>query len=153
MPGIGPDGDGTVAISITRYGFAIELAFVDNYKPLLEHIASFLKQRGFFSTFLFQRTNGKTFWRLRVRRNEDTVGILRFMLPHLDKKLEEAKVAIDYLTNRVDGVEFAKRINYQVRELARGLGRDSFPRTCASSNLKERSLDSIGQHLLEGTKR
>lgn len=94
------DGDGSISISVTRFGFAIGLAFADNYEPLLEHMASFLQERGFFSTLSLQRTKGKKFWRLRVRRREDTVNILNSMLPYLDKKHEEARAAVDYLTTR-----------------------------------------------------
>lgn len=109
------DGDGTVSISITEFGFALELVFVDNYKPFLEHIASFLQLNGFFSTFYFHRSNGRSSWRLRVRRKEDVISVLSLMLPHLDKKRNEAEAAIDYLTNRIDGANFAKRINGQVK--------------------------------------
>lgn len=109
------DGDGTVSISITRFGFAIELVLVDNYKPLLEHIASFLLKKGFFSTFFFHKSNGRSSWRLRVKRKEDVIGVLSSVLLHLDKKREETKAAIEYLTDRIDGVEFARRINNQVK--------------------------------------
>lgn len=40
------DGEGSISISITRFGFSIGSAFADSYKPLLEHIASFLQNGG-----------------------------------------------------------------------------------------------------------
>lgn len=109
------DGEGSISISITRFGFSIGSAFADSYKPLLEHVASFLQNGGFYSTLALQRTKGKKFWRLRVRRNDDTVSILSLMLPHLDKKQDEARAAIDYPTDKIDGVELATRINEQVK--------------------------------------
>lgn len=50
-----------------------------------------------------------------MRRNDDTVSILSLMLPHLDKKQDEARAAIDYPTDKIDGVELATRINEQVK--------------------------------------
>ncbi len=109
------DGDGSLKVHWGVYSFTLAISWADQYKGQLVHIREFLENRGLIGHIGKYREKARIYYELSVSERNNALGVLKKMLPHLDKKKSQAKAAIDYLENRITGEKFAEAMNEAVR--------------------------------------
>jgi len=99
------DGDGTIAtsdISNQPFKLGLSLVFTDQSTEQIANIRNFLINHGIKTSNILKTSKG-TASIVVVSQIESVKMTLRFMLPHLYKKANEAKAALDYYEGRSTG--------------------------------------------------
>jgi hypothetical protein len=101
------DGDGTIYFSDTTnqpFKLSLSLVFVDQSFDQIQTVRDFLRQRGIRTSNILKRSDGNVY-SLAVSEFNSVKETLRQMSPHLSKKANEARAALDYYEGKITGNE------------------------------------------------
>ena len=110
------DGDGTIAFSdLTNQPFklSISLIFVDQSLDQISMIRTFLRSRGIRTSNILKHSKG-TAYMVAVSECNAVKEFLAQLLPHLHKKANEARAALDYYEGRITGNELVSIFQAEV---------------------------------------
>src|SRR5467141_263936 len=99
------DGDGTISFYDTSnqpYKLGLSLIFVDQSKDQINNVREFLNGRGVRTGNVLKTSKG-TAYMVAVGRFAAVREALQQMLPHLNKKANEAEAALDYYEGKITG--------------------------------------------------
>jgi len=111
------DGDGNVGIEVVKRILRIKLRFVDTWKPQVDSIWEFLRRHKINTGHVGRDDKGpwQAAYRLDVTEVESVLRAAKAMLPHVVKKKEDLRIAIDYIEGRITGNEALNLFNNEVR--------------------------------------
>ena len=105
------DGEGSILLEVRKYSIGMEVTFSQKYSPLLDSVQEFLRNEGIKSSTIYRRGTASS---LSIHSTEDVKSVLEGMLPHLRLKENQAKAALDYLEDRINGKELVRIFNQEV---------------------------------------
>ncbi len=111
------DGDGNISISDTSnqpYKLGLSLIFTDQSAEQVLMLKSFLESHGVRTSNLLKTSKG-TAHMIAVSRFESVLAALKAMLPHLFKKSNEIKGALDYYEGRIQGNDLVALFSDEVK--------------------------------------
>lgn len=109
------DGEGTISLYVKKYSIDIQVIFVQAYKPLLDELRRFLlDNESSLQTKMAYKDKRKNVYALYVSSNHDVSMVLTKMLPFLRLKRVQAQCVVDYLSDRITGVELVRTFNGEV---------------------------------------
>ena len=103
------DGDGTISFSDTTnqpYKLSLSLIFVDQSVDQIRNVRDFLIRNGVKPGNVLKMSMGNAYM-VAVSQFHSVKETLRYMLPHLCKKANEARAALDYYEGRITGNQLA----------------------------------------------
>jgi len=111
------DGDGNVGLEAVKRILRIRLRFVDTWKPQVDSIWDFLKRHRVKTGHVGRDDKGawQAAYRLDVTEIESVLRAAKAMLPHVVKKEEDLRIAIDYMEGRITGNEALSLFNNEIR--------------------------------------
>jgi len=111
------DGDGNIGIEVVKRILRIKLRFVDTWKPQVDSIWEFLRIHKINTGHVGRDDKGawRAAYRLDVTEVESVLRAAKAMLPHVVKKKEDLRIAIDYIEGRITGNEAINLFNNEVR--------------------------------------
>lgn len=104
------DGDGSTYVKVHDWVLAFWIQWVDNWKPHLEQLHSFLLSQGIDSRF-YQRDGA---WMLSIGKTDDVLKAAKRMLPYCSKKRRELAVIVEYLEGRISASQAIRVFNAEV---------------------------------------
>jgi hypothetical protein len=110
------DGDGTISLSdMTNqpYKLSLSLIFVDQSFDQITNVRDFLIRNGVRPGNVLKMSMGNAYM-VAVSQFDSVRETLRQMLPHLCKKANEAKAALDYYDGRITGNELSRVFQEEV---------------------------------------
>lgn len=132
------DGEGTIGIYYheKRNSYRVKISVVNTYKPLIDWIASV------FGGYIYQRNHMKWKTRYEWHLGEDSIELIRSLIPFLKVKKEQAIIAVDFRDNFK---EKDKRFDFylKMKELNSGIS----ARLAATTKRRGRPL-SIRPHAI-----
>jgi hypothetical protein len=111
------DGDGNVGIEVVLRVLRIRLRFVDTWQPQIDSIWRFMKDRGISTSNVGRDDKGawQAAYRLDITAVRSVLAAAKAMFPHVVKKQEDLRIAIQYLEGRITGNEAVAFFNAEVR--------------------------------------
>ncbi|MDV3277860.1 MAG: hypothetical protein LYZ69_05270 [Nitrososphaerales archaeon] len=103
------DGDGTISFSDTTnqpYKLSLSLIFVDQSVDQIRNVREFLIRNGVKPGNVLKMSMGNAYM-VAVSQLDSVEQTLRYMLPYLCKKANEARAALDYYEGRITGNQLA----------------------------------------------
>jgi hypothetical protein len=107
------DGDGSADFDPGKWVLFPRLGFVDNYRPQLEMLTTFLVSQGVKPWNFHHDVSGA--WKVGVSQAESLRIMASQMWSHCFKKRDELKAVLDYLDSKMTGNEFVEVLNHSVR--------------------------------------
>lgn len=142
------DGDGNVGVEVVLRVLRIKLRFVDTWRPQIDSIWHFMKNHGISTSSVGRDDKGawQAAYRLDIAAVQSVLDAAKAMLPHVVKKREDLRIAIQYLEGRMTGDEAVASFNAGVRTgRRRGKTRDVNLPATRGEGLRQNKLENAAR--------
>ncbi len=107
------EGEGSICIHIFQNTINFEILIAQKWQPLLDSIASFLKEQGVHNLSVRQ-THPTGMHGLSICSMGDVRYFLNRVLPYLRLKERQARATVDYLDDKITGSDVVRIMNEEV---------------------------------------